>query len=270
MTLIDLIRRFIPTRMRIKVYVWVISIAGRSKLLLYPLLFLLHGHIPVGVSIVNQKPMYHYKGIKIESPKDSIEAYVEVFHDKVYDRGAIPKVGDVVIDIGAYVGMYSVKASQFVGPTGFVIAVEPLPSNFVYLERNLQACSNTKAVRVALSNYMGNGILYSSPSTAVHSMVYVGKTFTRVKVITLDELVNDLGILRVDYIKMDAEGSDLNILGGATKVLQNYSPIISAACYHTAPDGKPYVDKVITYLQRFGYRCITEKGYVYAQKEVKQ
>ena len=129
MALIELIRKFIPTRIRIKAYVWAIIVAGKSKLLLYPFLYLLHGHIPKGITIVNGKPLYHYKGIKIESPKDSIEAYVEVFLDEVYDREAIPKVGNMVIDIGAYVGMYSIKASEFVGPTGLVIAVEPLTSN---------------------------------------------------------------------------------------------------------------------------------------------
>lgn len=267
---IDLIRRLIPTRIRIRAYAWVISIAGKSTLLLYPFLFLLHGHIPKGISIVGKKPLYHYKGIKIEAPRDSIEAYVEVFRDKVYDWGAVPKVGDIVIDIGAYVGMYSIKASQLVGPTGLVIAVEPLPSNLVYLESNLGTCSNTRVVRVALSNYVGNGKLYSSPITAGHSMTYVRGDFTKVGVTTLDELVKELGLPRVDYIKMDAEGSDLNILEGAIKVLQSNSPVLSMACYHADPDGKPYVGKVIVYLKSIGYKCVTKKGYIYAQKEGKQ
>lgn len=265
---IELIRRFIPTRIRIKAYVWVITIAGKCKLLLYPFLYLLHGHIPEGISIVNGKPLYHYKGIKIESPKDSIEAYVEVFMDEVYDRRAVPKAGDIVIDIGAYVGMYSIKASQFAGSTGKVIAVEPLPSNLVYLERNLRACPNTRIARVALSNYVGKGKLYTSPSSAAHSMTYVRKNFTKVRVTTLDELVKELGLQRVNYIKMDAEGSDLNILRGGRKVLQEYSPVLSIACYHTDPDGIPYVGKVIPYLKSIGYNCITEKGYIYAEKEI--
>ena len=147
---IELIRKLIPTRIRIKVYVWAIAVAGKSKLLLYPFLYLLHGHIPKGVSIVNGKPLYYYKGIKIESPRDSIEAYVEVFMDEVYGRVAIPKEGDVVIDIGAYVGMYSIKASQYVGPTGFVLAVEPLPANLHYLKNNLKGLSNTRIKKVAL------------------------------------------------------------------------------------------------------------------------
>lgn len=264
---IELIRRFIPVRIRIKAYVWAISIAGKSKLLLYPFLFLLHGRIPKGVSIVNKKPLYHYKGIKIDSPKDSIEAYVEVFMDEVYDRVAVPKAGNIVIDIGAYVGMYSIKASQLVGPNGFVVAVEPLPDNIVYLKNNLKGLSNTRVEKVALSDYIGKGKLYTSPSSAAHSMVYAQDNYVVVRVTTLDELVKRWRFARVDYIKMDAEGSDLRILKGAKKTLQKYSPVLSMACYHTDTEGIPYVSKVVKYLKGLGYKCVTRNGYIYAEKE---
>lgn len=264
---IELIRKFIPIRLRIKAYVWAVTIAGKSKLLLYPFLFLLHGHIPKGISIINGKPVYHYKGIKIDSPKDSIEAYVEVFMDNVYDREMTPKKDDIVIDIGAYVGMYSVKASEFVGNTGLVVAVEPFSSNVEYLRINLRDLLNTKIVKVALSNYDGMGKLYASPSTAAHSMAYVRKNFVKVRVTTLDKLVKKLKLPRVDYIKMDAEGSDLSILKGAKRTLQKYSPVLSMACYHTDSEGEPYFNEIITYLKSFGYKCVTKNGYVYAQKE---
>ncbi len=266
MPTISLIRRFIPTRIRIKAYVMIISIAGRYKALLYPLLYMLHGCIPKGISVVNKKPMYHYRGISIDSPKDSIEAYVEVFHDNVYDRVSVPRVGNVVVDIGAYVGMYSIKASQYVGSAGLIVAVEPLSSNISYLKRNLMPCPNTRIVEVALSNYEGCGNLHSSSGSAVHSMVYVTKTFERVKVTTLDKLVKELKLPRVDYIKMDAEGSELLILEGARATLVNYFPVLSMACYHTDSKGIPNVSKVIAYLENIGYKCFNAKGYVYAQK----
>ncbi len=264
---IELIRKFIPTKLRIKGYVWGITIAGKSKWLLYPFLYLLHGHIPKGVSIVNGKPLYHYRGKKIESPGDSIEAYVEVFMDEVYDRVASPQKGDTVIDIGAYVGMYSIKASQFVGATGKVLAVEPLPSNQTYLKTNVKDCPNIRIAKLALSNYEGTGKIYSSPSTAAHSMTYVTGEFVKVKVTTLDKLVKAFGLQRVDYIKMDAEGSDLDILEGAIEVLHRHSPVLAIASYHTNSTGVPYIEQVMAYLRELGYKCITDKGYVYARKE---
>jgi FkbM family methyltransferase len=220
-----------------------------------------------GITIRNGKPIYDYQGAKIDSPIDSLEAYVEVFCENVYDRIATPKVGGTVIDIGAYVGMYSVKASKSVGDKGLVVAVEPLPSNISYLERNVANLSNVKVARTALSDYIGSARLYSSPSSAAHSITYVRKDFTVVNVTTLDELVKSLSISKVDYIKMDAEGSDINILLGAKNTLVKDSPVLSMACYHTDSDGVPYVDKVVLLLQNMGYKCITKKGYIYAHKE---
>lgn len=264
---VDLIRKCVNTRIRLKAYVWVISIAGRSKLLLYPFLFLLHGYVPKGISIVKGKPVYHHKGFKIEAPIDSFEPYIEVFHDKVYDRLAVPKAGDIVIDIGAYVGMYSIKASQLVGLSGLIVAVEPSPSNLVYLKSNLKGYQNTRIVEVALSNYVGDGKLYSSPGTEADSLAYKKKNYRVVRITTLDDLVKELGLSRVDYIKMDAEGSDLNILEGAIGTLRKDYPVLSLACYHPDLDDIPCFGKVITYLKNLGYKCITKNGYVYAQKE---
>jgi FkbM family methyltransferase len=265
--MIELIRKLIPTRIRIRAYVAIITLVRWNSLLLKIYLFLLHGHMMQGITIRGGKPVYQYKGTEIDSPKDSLEAYVEVFCENIYDVVVTPKDGDTVIDIGAYVGMFSIKASKFVGDSGLVVAVEPLPSNISYLERNTAPLTNVRVAKTALADYTGSARLYSSPSTAAHSMTYVRKDFTVVSVTTLDELVKSLGIKKVDYIKMDAEGSDINILLGAKKVLLRDSPILSMACYHTDKDGIPFVGKVIVFLQNMGYKCITKKGYIYAHKE---
>lgn len=263
---VDLIRKCVNTRIRLKAYVWVISVAGKSKWLLYPFLFLLHGYVPKGIAIVRGKPIYQYNGYRIEAPIDSFEPYIEVFHDKVYDRLSVPKAGDVVIDIGAYVGMYSMKASRLVGQNGLVVSVEPLPSNLVYLKSNLKPYSNIKIVDKALSNYVGRSKFYAAPGTEACSLTYKKKDFIKVQVTTLDELVKELELPRVDYIKMDAEGSDLNILKGAIKTLRKDYPALSLACYHPDLNDVPYSGKVMTYLKGIGYEYITKNGFVYAQR----
>jgi FkbM family methyltransferase len=266
--MIEIIRKLIPTRLRIQAYVLIITLVRWNSLLLKMYLFLLHGHTMKGITIEDGKPVYRYHGIKIDSPKDSLEAYVEVFCENVYDCGATPKAGDTVIDIGAYVGMFTIKASQFVGVDGRVVAIEPLPSNIAYLERNTAMLPNVRIARVALSDYTGTAKLYSSPSTAAHSITYVRKDFVEVNVTTLDNLVRQLGIRKVDFIKMDAEGSDVNILLGAINTLKNDSPVLSMACYHTDSNGVPYADRIIVLLQNIGYKCTTKKGYIYAHKEI--
>jgi len=263
--MIELIRKIVPTRLRIWAYVTIITLVRWNSWLLRTYLFLLHGHMMKGISIRGGKPIYNYLGTEIDSPIDSLEAYVEVFCDNVYDHIATPKEGDTVIDIGAYVGMYSIKASKFVGDAGLVVAVEPLPSNIGYLERNTTSLPNIRIVNTALSNYTGSARLYSSPSSAAHSITYIRNDFTTVSVTTLDELIKSMGIQKVDYIKMDAEGSDVNILLGANNVLLTHHPVLSMACYHTDKDGVPYTGRIIVYLQNMGYKCVTRKGYIYAK-----
>jgi FkbM family methyltransferase len=264
---IELIRKLIPTRVRIWAYVMIITVVGWTKFLLYPYLFLLHGKVMRGVMILDGKPLYYYKGIRIESPKDSMEAYVEVFGDNVYDRKDTPRLGDTVVDIGAYVGMYTIKAAGFVGSGGLVVAVEPLPDNLAYLEKNVSPVPNIKVARMALSDYTGVGKLYHSPSTAAHSMAYVRDNYTEVSVTTLDKMVANMGITKVDYIKMDAEGSDMAVLRGAKNTLQRDFPVLSMACYHTDGNGIPYASTVAAFLVELGYECIMDKGYIYAKKK---
>ena len=265
--MIEIIRKLIPTRLRIRAYVLVITLVRWNSLLLRLYLFLLHGHQMKGIVVKGGKPVYTYEGIEIDSPKDSLEAYVEVFCENVYDKITVPKAGDTVIDIGAYVGMFSIKASQLVGSEGTVIAVEPLLCNIAYLKRNTAHLPNVKIAGLALSDYAGTGKLYSSPSTAAHSMTYVRNDFAVVRVTTLDELVKELGIKRVDYIKMDAEGSDVKILLGAKNTLLRDHPVLSMACYHIDENGVPYASRIMIYLQNMGYECISEKGYIYAVKK---
>jgi hypothetical protein len=107
--MIELIRKLIPTRIRIWAYVAIITLVRWNSTLLKLYLFALHGHMMKGITIKGGKPIYNFEGVEIDSPKDSLEAYVEVFCENVYDQVSVPKAGDTVIDIGAYVGMFSIK-----------------------------------------------------------------------------------------------------------------------------------------------------------------
>src|SRR5574341_673203 len=64
------------------------------------------------------------------------------------------KKGDVVYDIGAHVGFYTLLASELVGPSGQVIAFEPLPRNLGYLHRHLalNSCKNVTVIEAAVGN----------------------------------------------------------------------------------------------------------------------
>jgi len=72
-------------------------------------------------------------GRDIISYRDGFRVFYEIFDNKPYEKYSQPKSGDMVLDLGAYVGMFSYRASQLVGDTGSVIAVEPSSKNYKLL-----------------------------------------------------------------------------------------------------------------------------------------
>jgi tRNA G37 N-methylase Trm5 len=87
------------------------------------------------------------KLLKFKVPKYNYEFYCRINkddfivmtrHEDVIIQYFHPKEGDVVVDVGAHIGRYTIIASKRVGPNGKVIAIEADPSNFEMLNRNIQ------------------------------------------------------------------------------------------------------------------------------------
>src|SRR5436309_8281519 len=118
----------------------------------------------------------------------ALNAVVEVWYLGVYDN-LNPGSGGTVIDGGASVGDFTLKASKWVGNEGLVVAVEPNPDNLALLKRNLlkNQISNVVVVNKALSDCEG-------------AIDFNGRT---VETVSLDRLSRDLGIHRIDSIKLD-------------------------------------------------------------------
>lgn len=129
------------------------------------------------------------------------------------------KRGWVFIDVGAYVGFYSVLAAGQVGRHGIVVAVEPAPENFRMLRFNVARYDNIIPVRVACWSEDGVGRLYLNPAApSTHSLMGSGRGI-RVRKYRLDTLAEVLSLPRVDAIKIDVEGGEINVLMGASRIL---------------------------------------------------
>jgi FkbM family methyltransferase len=141
--------------------------------------------------------------------------------------------GMVVIDVGSNIGQYTLLAAKRVGATGRVHTFEPSATNFALLKRNVSR--NGFGDRVTL-----NQVALSSVSTAQRLLVAPdgGSNFLSsdasvvpnnwaseiVETTTLDDYVRNRGVERVDVVKVDAEGHDLEILQGAIATLTNQRP----------------------------------------------
>ena len=114
----------------------------------------------------------------------------------------------------------------------------------------------------------GVGKLYYSKSAAANSLVIKWQRYIEVRTITLDDLAEELKLDKIDLIKVDAEGAELDVLKGAQKVLAKGTRLVIAA-YHTAPNGEAEIVQVVETLRKANYDGVCNVGlrsYVYAEK----
>jgi len=168
-------------------------------------------------------------------------AYLLSEHDRMAeDKATYPvQKGDVVLDCGAHVGVFTNKALQL--GAGKVIAIEPDPVNVECFRRNFAA--EIAAGRVVV---VPQGV-WSAPKTitlffglgnsGMNSMVArPGAGSIEVPVTTIDNIVQTLILPRVDYIKMDIEGAEREALAGAMETLKKFRPRLMLDSYHRPDD----------------------------------
>jgi len=152
-----------------------------------------------------------------------------------YDSIVEPKLGDVVFDIGAYVGDTALWFSKAVGPQGKVYAFEPEPSNFNKLKANLEQNKVTNVIPLQLAVSETEGEMQVS-SAAGSSVITQAGTGLSVKVTTIDKFVEANKLPRVDFIKMDVEGHELKVLAGASGTIRTFKPSLALSAYHRGDD----------------------------------
>ncbi len=159
------------------------------------------------------------------------------------------KPGDVVVDAGANMGIFSALSSAM---GGIVYAFEPVAETIEkYLSKVAMLNPNINIVPFALSNIIGE-IEIEIPISKKH-LGLAGASIVRnfkkckkekIKTITLDRWVEENNIKKVDFIKADIEGAERLMLEGATNVLKNFSPKLSICTYHL-PDDKKVLSELI-------------------------
>jgi len=128
--------------------------------------------------------------------------------------------GDVVLDIGANIGFFSVVLSKIVGNTGKVHAFEPILENFKLLQLNCNKLSNTILHYYALGNETGKVTLASEQGNMGNSYI-TNDSYGDVNLIKLD----DLGI-NPKFIKLDVQGFEYDVLMGGLETIKSNRPIM--------------------------------------------
>lgn len=135
-------------------------------------------------------------------------------------------VGSAFIDVGANIGYYTRMTARIVGPSGKVFAFEPLPAAYQLLQRNLADLANVSAFQTALGDRSGTVRFYVHPLGDQSTTMDTGEAHAEIKVEmkTLDSMIGKFD--RVDFIKIDVEGSELQVLQGGKETIERFEPII--------------------------------------------
>jgi FkbM family methyltransferase len=191
----------------------------------------------------------------------------EIYTEQTMDRFYRYRDDDIVVDVGAHVGLFTLKAAKNVR-SGIVIAIEPNPSNYELLLKNIASnkMKNVKSLNVALADFNGNTELYLAEESGMHSMaIRRSSKYITVQARTLDQLVNELKLKKVNFIKIDVEGSAFTVLKGAEKTLRNNDLFIVASCGHTPQE----LPNVLRYLSDNGFKItVGPRKDIYASKKV--
>ncbi len=150
----------------------------------------------------------------------------------------LPPPGGIAIDAGAFIGRHTLAYARAVGPEGRVIAVEPLPANHRLLARNaaLNRYRNVTCVPYALGRTSGEARLTYDAETSTASIVRRLPLAVTVPQISLDELADQLDIRKIDLLKVDVEGVELEVLEGGCRILAASPEARVIVEVHSRPD----------------------------------
>ena len=189
----------------------------------------------------------------------------EQFKRKIYERGPVAiQEGDVVFDVGSHLGAFTRFALQH--GAGLVVAFEPEPTNIACYKQTFEqelAAGRVILVEAALWEASGtldfttgqhSGAGQVHPSTGDPSAQLVPAT-------TIDETVARLNLDRLDFIKMDIEGSERYALRGGRESLGRFGPRLAICIYHRADDPEVVPQEVFAAQSAYQMETIPEVAY---------
>lgn len=156
----------------------------------------------------------------------------------------------VILDIGANLGQYLLRFHRLIKGEGRVYSFEPVEENYkalLFLKKFLHL-NNSEIYRLALSNSKGKSVLYipvlenrieldTQATINLDNYKGVKDNFKEelVEVSTIDDVVSQLGITKLDLIKSDTEGNDYKVIEGGIKTVDKFRPFIFIEENHREP-----------------------------------
>jgi FkbM family methyltransferase len=193
--------------------------------------------------------------VPLHMRKSDIFTLGEILHEGQYRLVSRLPDSPVIFDAGANVG---VSALWFLAqhPGAQLHCFEPEAENFRLLEANLGGRRNVRLTRAALGTRSGEALLHVAEHGAMHSVVDAGAggRAQRVPQLELREYVESQGVERIDLLKIDVEGSELDLLLGLGDRIERVAVVVGEL-------HERLVDAVAFYglLERHGFRVLQRR-----------
>ena len=135
------------------------------------------------------------------------------------------KNDSVVFDIGAFKGDTAYFFSKKCSNKARIYAFEPDENNYKILLKIKE--------KYKLNNVIASNILFSNSETEINFLsMDLNRPAVKMKSTTIDKFVEENNFEKIDYIKMDVEGAEKNILEGSIKTIKKFKPSLAIAIYH--------------------------------------
>ncbi len=163
---------------------------------------------------------------------------------KRYERFYNISPGDTILDAGANEGILTVIYSQKVQETGKIFSFEPDSNNIENLKMNLALNNNHFNIQLIEKGIWNRKmeVEFFQTGNVASSIFYEGKNAVKkkIQVISIDEFVKVQKIQRLDFIKMDIEGAEIEAIRGAKNTIENLKPNFAIASYHIVNEEYTY------------------------------
>jgi FkbM family methyltransferase len=199
-------------------------------------------------------PKHNYN---IYCPLNKEDFIVMTRHEDDIIERFLPKQGDIVVDIGAHMGRYTIISSKRVGANGKVVAIEAHPGNFEMLKSNIKLNQLTNVIPLNYAAYSKETKInlylpevesgYTIYNTIMSNRARTEDKFVEVSANTLDYLLQLNEITDVNWVKIDVEGAEFEVLKGASNVLSKSKDIALLIEVHGLDNHRPILEFVSSY-----------------------
>jgi len=184
----------------------------------------------------NVLKVFHKPDYSEETIRSLASVCSEIFAEDLYKINKLIKNKDIVMDIGANIGIFSLAVKERY-PNTQIIAFEPEKDNFQQLKRNLNKYTKINLNNVAVGESVAKKMLRTSESNLVNSIEDTSdfdsnpnyQSAQMVSVINIDKYIK----INADVMKLDIEGYESFALKGAKKTIKKNSPLIIISADHS-------------------------------------